>query len=211
MSKRLLYFLIFQIILMFRIQTLSTRVSFKVLHRINNPQYPLPFIRTYSSHNQSKSHSKTRTGIKIMMPVAMLSLGYYIINSNDSFIHTKVEGPLHIRLYASLPLRYISQCWGYINDMTVPMVLRAPLYKTYSYFCGCNLSEMEEEDLTTYGNLGEFFYRKIKSTVRVIDQTHDLVSPSDGKVLHCGEIQHDEIEQVKGVTYSLNALLGILV
>jgi phosphatidylserine decarboxylase len=69
---------------------------------------------------------------------------------------------------------------------------------------------MLETDLTVFENLGQFFYRKIKPEVRQIadPSVAALVSPSDGTILHYGVVQHDEIEQVKGVTYSLNALLG---
>jgi phosphatidylserine decarboxylase len=35
-----------------------------------------------------------------------------------------------------------------------------------------------------------------------------LVSPADGRVLHCGEISGTNIEQVKGLTYNLDALIG---
>jgi phosphatidylserine decarboxylase len=35
------------------------------------------------------------------------------------------------------------------------------------------------------------------------------VSPSDGKVLHFGKVEERSIEQIKGVTYSLDALLGL--
>jgi phosphatidylserine decarboxylase len=37
---------------------------------------------------------------------------------------------------------------------------------------------------------------------------HALLSPSDGKVLQFGQIEGGDIEQVKGVTYSIDALLG---
>ena len=35
-----------------------------------------------------------------------------------------------------------------------------------------------------------------------------MLSPADGKVIQFGTIEHGEVEQVKGVTYSLDALLG---
>lgn len=35
-----------------------------------------------------------------------------------------------------------------------------------------------------------------------------MLSPADGKVLQYGMIEHGEVEQVKGMTYSLEALLG---
>jgi phosphatidylserine decarboxylase len=34
------------------------------------------------------------------------------------------------------------------------------------------------------------------------------VSPADGKVLHFGRISGAKVEQVKGMSYSLDALLG---
>lgn len=36
-----------------------------------------------------------------------------------------------------------------------------------------------------------------------------MLSPADGKILQFGTIEHGSIEQVKGMTYSLDALLGI--
>ena len=33
-------------------------------------------------------------------------------------------------------------------------------------------------------------------------------SPADGKVLHFGSVKNNEVEQVKGVTYSLEQFLG---
>jgi phosphatidylserine decarboxylase len=36
-----------------------------------------------------------------------------------------------------------------------------------------------------------------------------LVSPADGTVLHFGTIQDRRIEQVKGITYTLDVLLGV--
>lgn len=40
------------------------------------------------------------------------------------------------------------------------------------------------------------------------DREASIVSPADGRIIHFGQIEHDEVEQIKGVTYSLNALLG---
>ncbi|KAJ3043053.1 phosphatidylserine decarboxylase 1 [Rhizophlyctis rosea] len=67
---------------------------------------------------------------------------------------------------------------------------------------------MEVSDLKAYRNLSEFFYRKLKPGVRPIDESSPLVSPADGKVLHFGLITERKVEQIKGITYSLDALLG---
>lgn len=60
-----------------------------------------------------------------------------------------------------------------------------------------------------YPNLASFFYRTLKPGARPLDPNpHALLSPSDGKVLQFGQIQGGDIEQVKGMTYSVDALLG---
>lgn len=114
----------------------------------------------------------------------------------------------HLYAYSTLPLKSISRLWGQFNSINLPVWLRSPSYKLYSTLFGVNLEEMDEPDLTTYSNLSEFFYRKLKPGVRPIADS-EVVSPSDGKVLKFGVIENGEIEQVKGMTYSIDALLGL--
>lgn len=114
----------------------------------------------------------------------------------------------HLYAYSTLPLKSISRLWGQFNSITLPVWLRSPSFKLYSAIFGVNLNEMEERELHTYSNLSEFFYRKLRPGVRPIANS-DLVSPSDGKVLKFGVIDNGEIEQVKGMTYSVDALLGL--
>ena len=65
--------------------------------------------------------------------------------------------------------------------------------------------------MTHYANLSEFFYRNIKPGTRPVAQGEDVIaSPSDGKILQVGIINSEtgEIEQVKGMTYSIKEFLG---
>lgn len=72
-----------------------------------------------------------------------------------------------------------------------------------------SLDEIEEQDLHKFPNLAAFFYRTLKPGVRPLDPDHNaLLSPSDGKILQFGQISGGEIEQVKGMTYTIDALLG---
>lgn len=118
--------------------------------------------------------------------------------------------PWQVAAYSTLPLKAISRLWGRFNDITLPVWMREPGFKLYSYMFGVNLDEVAEDDLTKYANLGEFFFRELKPGTRPIDPDAILVSPADGKVLHLGVINSDDrkVEQVKGITYSLDALLG---
>lgn len=119
------------------------------------------------------------------------------------------SGPWHVAVYSTLPLKALSRWWGTFNDITLPVWMRDPGYRFYSFVFGANLDEVAEDDLRVYRNLGEFFYRELKDGARPIDPDADIVCPADGKVLHLGNINaRGEVEQVKGVTYSLEALLG---
>lgn len=119
------------------------------------------------------------------------------------------SGPWQVQVMSTLPLKALSRLWGRFNELDLPMPLRIPGFKLYSWIFGVNLDEVKEPDLRTYANLASFFYRELKPGVRPIDQDPNaIVSPSDGKVLSFGMIERGEVEQVKGMTYSLEALLG---
>src|SRR3954447_6842183 len=72
-----------------------------------------------------------------------------------------------------------------------------------------SLDEIEEQDLHNFPNLAAFFYRTLKPGVRPLDPNPNaLLSPADGRVLQFGQISGGDIEQVKGMTYTIDALLG---
>ncbi|WFD30215.1 phosphatidylserine decarboxylase [Malassezia sp. CBS 17886] len=115
---------------------------------------------------------------------------------------------LSLYVLGALPLNTISRLWGWGNSLTLPVWFRPYGFRLYAWIFGCNLDEMKDKDLTHYASLGEFFSRELKEGVRPIAPTA-LVSPADGTVLHLGVIEGDRVEQVKGLTYSLDTFLGI--
>ncbi|KAL6707463.1 phosphatidylserine decarboxylase 1 [Coniothyrium glycines] len=119
------------------------------------------------------------------------------------------SGPWSVQVMSTLPLKALSRLWGRFNEIDIPYYFRVPGFKLYSFIFGVNLSEVSEPDLHVYPNLAAFFYRTLKPGVRPLDPNPNAVlSPADGKVIQFGTIEHGEVEQVKGVTYSLDALLG---
>lgn len=119
------------------------------------------------------------------------------------------SGSWQVQIMSTLPLKAMSRLWGRFNEIELPYYLRVPGFKLYSWVFGVNLSEVAEPDLHVYPNLAAFFYRKLKPGVRPLDpDPHALLSPSDGRILQFGMIERGEVEQVKGMTYSLDALLG---
>ncbi|KAF2641778.1 phosphatidylserine decarboxylase [Massarina eburnea CBS 473.64] len=119
------------------------------------------------------------------------------------------SGPWTVQIMSTLPLKALSRLWGRFNELTIPYYLRVPGFRLYSFIFGVRLDEVSEPDLHVYPNLASFFYRTLKPGVRPLDpDPNAILSPADGKVIQFGTIEHGEVEQVKGVTYSLDALLG---
>ncbi|KAF1942956.1 phosphatidylserine decarboxylase [Clathrospora elynae] len=119
------------------------------------------------------------------------------------------SGPWTVQVMSTLPLKALSRVWGRFNEIDIPYYFRVPGFKLYSWIFGVNLDEVSEPDLHVYPNLAAFFYRTLKPGARPLDPNPNAVlSPADGKVIQFGTIEHGEVEQVKGVTYSLDALLG---
>ena len=118
-------------------------------------------------------------------------------------------GGWQVQIMSTLPLKAISRIWGRFNELTIPYYLRIPGFKLYGWVFGVNFEEVAEPDLHKYPNLASFFYRELKPGVRPLDpNSRAVLSPADGKILQFGTIEGGEVEQVKGMTYSLDALLG---
>uniref|UniRef100_A0AAJ7UKK9 phosphatidylserine decarboxylase n=1 Tax=Petromyzon marinus TaxID=7757 RepID=A0AAJ7UKK9_PETMA len=112
-------------------------------------------------------------------------------------------------LAVAVPTRLLSRAWGRLHGLALPACLRAPLLGLFVWAFHVDMAEAEEGDLRRYPNLGELFRRPLRAGARPISRRHSLVSPADGRVLHLGRVGPDGLlEQVKGVTYSLDAFLG---
>jgi len=71
------------------------------------------------------------------------------------------------------------------------------------------MDEADDSELDNYPNLGALFRRKLKDGVRPVDAGAPIVSPADGHIIWFGEVSPDgQLEQVKGVSYSLEKFLG---
>ncbi|XP_062410955.1 phosphatidylserine decarboxylase proenzyme, mitochondrial isoform X3 [Sardina pilchardus] len=120
----------------------------------------------------------------------------------------RIANEAQVALYKTIPTRLLSRAWGRLNQVDLPTWLRKPIYNLYIWTFGVNMKEAAVEDLHQYRNLGEFFRRKLKPQARPVCDSHCVISPADGKILHFGRVKNCEVEQVKGVTYSLETFLG---
>ncbi|NP_001172059.1 phosphatidylserine decarboxylase proenzyme, mitochondrial [Sus scrofa] len=180
----------------------------------------LPF-RTFST-NARKVHTAPARTLSLLRPLPVLVAtggGYAGYRQYEKYrereleklgleIPPKLAGHWEVALYKSVPTRLLSRAWGRLNQVELPHWLRRPVYSLYIWTFGVNMKEAAVEDLHHYRNLSEFFRRKLKPQARPVCGLHSVISPSDGKILNFGQVKNCEVEQVKGVTYSLESFLG---
>ncbi|XP_014303178.1 phosphatidylserine decarboxylase proenzyme, mitochondrial isoform X1 [Myotis lucifugus] len=191
------------------------------LSHFPQPSRKLP-LRAFSK-NARKVHTAPARALFRLRPLPFLVLtgggGYAGYRQYEKYreqeleklgleIPPKLAGHWEVALYKSVPTRLLSRAWGRLNQVELPHWLRRPVYSLYIWTFGVNMKEAAVEDLHHYRNLSEFFRRKLKPQARPVCGVHCVISPSDGKILNFGQVKNSEVEQVKGVTYSLESFLG---
>jgi phosphatidylserine decarboxylase len=70
-----------------------------------------------------------------------------------------------------------------------------------------NMDEALESDIAHYTTFNDFFTRALKPGARPLADA-DLICPVDGAISQFGAIEHDQIFQAKGHSYSTTAMVG---
>ncbi|MDB5743777.1 MAG: phosphatidylserine decarboxylase [Polaromonas sp.] len=70
-----------------------------------------------------------------------------------------------------------------------------------------NMDEAANSDIASYLTFNDFFTRALKPGARPLASA-DLVCPVDGAISQFGRIEHDQLIQAKGHTYSTTAMVG---
>ncbi|XP_046976143.1 phosphatidylserine decarboxylase proenzyme, mitochondrial [Vanessa cardui] len=175
-----------------------------------------PFRQISTIHNQTKNINTTTTKYQKTkwmnfraiftkwVPLgSVIYVGWCYIRASVNYEVSKVE----IKFYEMFPFRITSRLWGRLAACELPVSIRSLVYGTYVKLFNVNLNDAAVKDLTYYKSLSEFFTRPLRPGARYISPA-PCVSPCDGVVLNCGPADTDKIEQVKGVTYSLEEFLG---
>lgn len=103
----------------------------------------------------------------------------------------------------------MSRLMARVADLRLPRPVLGRLIRTYVRLYGVDLSEVERglEDFATFN---DFFTRRLRPGARPVASAPDLVvSPADSRLQSMGTIAAEaRLEQVKGRTYTIAALLG---
>jgi phosphatidylserine decarboxylase len=70
-----------------------------------------------------------------------------------------------------------------------------------------NMDEALDSDIAHYATFNDFFTRALKPGARPLADA-DLICPVDGAISQFGAIEHDQIFQAKGHSYSTTAMVG---
>lgn len=120
--------------------------------------------------------------------------------SGASFMDYLKSGSLYF-----LPQHAISRLVFKLTQIKSPLV--PSVIRLFSKAFGVKLEEAVNPDPRSYKTFNNFFTRAIKAELRPIAKTK-IVSPVDGTISQFGKINNGSLVQAKGVSYSLNQLLG---
>ncbi len=104
-----------------------------------------------------------------------------------------------------LPHHLISRTIFKLTRIKSPFVPKA--ITLFSNVFDVNLKEAKNSEPRSYATFNEFFTRELKEGLRPISDS-PIVSPVDGTISEVGDIKNGQLLQAKGITYSLEQLLG---
>jgi len=163
---------------------------------------PLPDV---NDPNYKKLQRKKRR--RLIWLLLLLAFGAETLRVHSHNHSVDPEYNWATAMFQAIPARLLSRAWGAVHDIELLVFLRAPVYKAWTYVFDCKLDEMRDP-LESYPNLAKFFTRHLKPGVRPIAD-NEIVSPADSRISVFGELKDgDRLEQIKGMTYSLQRLIG---
>jgi phosphatidylserine decarboxylase len=105
-----------------------------------------------------------------------------------------------------LPKRVLTVLAGKFANLRAGPLTRAVIRKFVAHY-RVDMSEAAEPDMARYATFNEFFTRPLREGVRPVAQA-PFVCPVDAAISQFGPIEHDQIYQAKGHSYSTRTLVG---
>jgi len=114
--------------------------------------------------------------------------------------------PLAIQQQYMLPKTLLTVAMGKLASLHGGALTHAIIRKFVAHY-KVDMSEAANPDIESYATFNDFFTRPLREGVRPIAPT-DFISPVDAAISQFGPIEHDQIFQAKGHSYSSRALVG---
>lgn len=112
----------------------------------------------------------------------------------------------HVIIQHLLPKRAITEFGWYVANAKAGLITSA-IIRWFVGKYGVNMDEAVNPDISSYASFNTFFTRPLRAGVRPLANS-TFISPVDGAISQLGHIEHDQLLQAKGHTYSTRALVG---
>lgn len=100
----------------------------------------------------------------------------------------------------------VSQAFGKFASRQHTPVVQKIINRSYVRLMGLDMSEFDAPE--TYLTLNELFTRKFRIRRPYSTDPKDMISPCDSYITECGTIHNNLAMQIKGMSYSVDGLLG---
>lgn len=100
----------------------------------------------------------------------------------------------------------LSQSFGRFASKAHGKMFQTMINRTYVRMMGLDMSDFESPD--TYPTLNALFTRKFRHKRTFSADPLDMISPCDSLITECGTINDDLALQIKGMSYSVDGVLG---
>ena len=114
--------------------------------------------------------------------------------------------PLSIQQQYLLPKKLLTLFAGKVAGLHGGALTHALIRKFVAHY-GVNMSEAADPRIESYASFNDFFTRPLREGVRPLSDAA-LVCPVDAAISQFGPIEHDQIFQAKGHSYSTTTLLA---
>ena len=105
-----------------------------------------------------------------------------------------------------LPKRLLTELAGKLASLRGGALTQAMIRRFVAHY-GVDMSEAADPRLESYATFNDFFTRPLREDARPISSA-PFVCPVDAAISQFGPIEHDQIFQAKGHSYSTRALVG---
>ncbi|PWU16065.1 MAG: phosphatidylserine decarboxylase [Bdellovibrio sp.] len=105
-----------------------------------------------------------------------------------------------------LPKNLMSRISGWWMDVYLPRFLRKWILGSFARFFRIQVEDAEQP-LLAYHSVGEFFVRRLKGDLRPLGSSL-VLHPVDGRVTEVGKMEHGQLLQAKGLSYSSREFLA---
>lgn len=100
----------------------------------------------------------------------------------------------------------ISQTFGRFASKAHGKKFQSAINHAYVKMMGLDMSDFESPE--SYPSLNALFTRKFRHMRKFSTDPRDLISPCDSLITECGRIEEDLALQIKGMSYSVDGVLG---